>query len=99
MSQYEHLPIYKKLFDLAVYLENIVKGFSRYYKYTLGSELRILSHRAVMLVVKANSAQDKKELLYIGAVLFPLLERGIEGDLDNFISKSPLTPLYKRGEY
>ena len=38
MAQYEHLPIYKKAFDMTVYIENIVKGFSRYHKYTLGVE-------------------------------------------------------------
>jgi hypothetical protein len=40
MAQYEHLPIYKKAMDVAVYFEKIVKNFSRYNKYTLGSELR-----------------------------------------------------------
>ena len=40
MAQYEHLPIYKKTMDLAVYIENLVRGFSRYNKYTLGTELR-----------------------------------------------------------
>ncbi len=44
MAQYEHLPIYKKAMDIAVYLENLVRGFSRYRKYTLGAELRQLSH-------------------------------------------------------
>ena len=38
-------------------------GFSRYHKYTLGSELRALAHKIVLLVVKANNALDKKELL------------------------------------
>ena len=37
MAQYEHLPIYKKAMDMAVYLENLVRGFSRYHKYTLGT--------------------------------------------------------------
>ncbi len=43
MAQYEHPPIYKKAMDVAVYFEKIVKNFSRYNKYTLGSELRKLS--------------------------------------------------------
>jgi len=43
MARYEHLPIYKKAMDLAVYLEKIVRNFSRYRKYTLGSELRAKS--------------------------------------------------------
>ncbi len=32
MARYEHLPIYKK--DLTIYLEKIVRNFSRYHKYT-----------------------------------------------------------------
>jgi len=60
MAQYEHLPIYKKAMDLAVYVETIVRGFPRYHKYTIGSELRALSHRILILVVRANSEQDKR---------------------------------------
>ena len=37
MARYEHLPIDKTAMDLAVYLEQVVRNFSRYHKYTLGS--------------------------------------------------------------
>jgi hypothetical protein len=40
MARYEHLPIYKKAFDLFLYFEKIVRKFSRYDKYTLGADLR-----------------------------------------------------------
>ncbi len=40
MARYEHLPIYKQAMDVAVHFEKVVAGFSRYYKYTLGTELR-----------------------------------------------------------
>ncbi len=40
MARYEHLPIYRAAFDLAVHIEKIVHNFSRYHKYTLGTELR-----------------------------------------------------------
>jgi hypothetical protein len=63
MAQYEHLPIYKKMFDLAVYIERIVKNFSRYHKYTLGSEMRNLSREVLGLVIKANQERDKREIL------------------------------------
>lgn len=43
VARYEHLPIYKKAMDLAVYFEKVVRNFSRYHKYTLGSELRAKS--------------------------------------------------------
>ncbi len=65
MAQYEHLPIYKKAMDLAVYLEKIVRSFSRYHKYTLGSELRAKSRGIVGVIIAANSRVEK---------LAPLLE-------------------------
>ena len=40
MAYYEHLPIYKKAMDMAVYFEKLVKNFSRYNKYNLGAEMR-----------------------------------------------------------
>lgn len=49
MAVYEHLPIFKKLMDLTVFVEQTVSHFSRYYKYTLGSELRSICHEALGL--------------------------------------------------
>ena len=63
MAQYEHLPIYKKMFDLAVYTEKIVKNFSRYHKYTIGAEIRNLTRKVLVLVIRANSSHDKKAIL------------------------------------
>jgi hypothetical protein len=59
MARYEHLPIYKKAFDLAVHFEKVVAGFSRYHKYTLGTELRNRSREIVLTIIKANSSWDK----------------------------------------
>jgi hypothetical protein len=36
MARYDHLPIYRTAFDLAVHIEKIVRHFSRYHKYSLG---------------------------------------------------------------
>jgi hypothetical protein len=62
MARYEHLPIYKKAMDLTVYLEKIVRNFSRYHKYTLGSELRAKSREIVGVVIAANSRVEKLAL-------------------------------------
>ena len=59
MAQYEHLPIYKKAFDMTIYIENTVRGFSRYHKYTLGTDLRDISRSVVRLVVRANSERER----------------------------------------
>jgi len=60
---HENLFIYKKAFDLAIYIEKIVRNFSRYHKYTVGTELRDLSKNILKLIVKANSLKDKTEIL------------------------------------
>jgi len=57
MAQYEHLPIYKAAFDLNLYVEQIVRNFSRYHKYTLGTELRERSRQVVRLIVRANNTR------------------------------------------
>ena len=59
MAHYEHLPIYKAALDLCVYFEKIVRNFDRHHKYTIGSDLRRLSIRCVILVIKANDNRDK----------------------------------------
>jgi hypothetical protein len=63
VARYEHLPIYKKAMDLTIYFEKIVRNFSRYNKYTLGSELREKSREIVGLIIKANSTTVKRPLL------------------------------------
>ena len=59
MAQTEHLPIYKSTYDLCLYLEQIMRNFSHYHKYTLGADLRDGARRALKLVVRANSRRDK----------------------------------------
>lgn len=59
MAHYENLPVYKAALDLAVYMEKIVQFFSRYHKYTIGTDLRNASRRILVLVAKANIKQDR----------------------------------------
>ena len=59
MAYTEHLPIYKSAYDLCLWLEQVVWGFSRYHKYSLKSDLRDGARRALKLVVRANARRDK----------------------------------------
>jgi len=52
MARTEHLPIYKQAYDLCLYLEQVVHGFSRYHKYSIGSDLRDTSRGVLKLVVR-----------------------------------------------
>ncbi len=56
MAKYEHLSIYKDAFDLNLHVEQIVRNFSRYHKYTLGTDLRNRSRTVMRLIVRANNA-------------------------------------------
>ena len=48
---------------MTIYFEEIVRRFSRYHKYTLGSELREKSREIVGLIIKANSTVERLALL------------------------------------
>ena len=50
MARYEHLPIFKKAYDLNLYFEKTVCHFSRYHKYTLGMEVREKARKAVKFI-------------------------------------------------
>ncbi len=63
MARYEHLPIYKQAMDIVVYFEKTVAGFSRYHKYTLGTELRNQSKKIVVQIIKSNQTTNKQMLL------------------------------------
>jgi len=63
MAYYENLPIYKKAMDLTVLLENTVRGFSRYHKYSIGADMRNASRTIAALIIKANSEKDKVRTL------------------------------------
>ena len=59
MARYEHLPLYKTAMDLVVHLEQVVWNFSRYHKYTLGSDLRQQSRELVTVIIRANSRRAR----------------------------------------
>ncbi|TCT19844.1 four helix bundle protein [Thiobaca trueperi] len=69
MARYRHLPIWKAALELAVHLEQAVRSFPRYHKYTLGSELRQTAQRLCRLVARANDARETRALVLDDLVL------------------------------
>lgn len=63
MARSEHLPIDKETYDLCLYLEQLVRGFSRCHKYGLGADLRDGARRALRLIVRANARRERVGVL------------------------------------
>ena len=63
MARYEHLPIFRKMMELTLFMEEVVRRFPRYHKFTLGAELRTLCHDCLALIVEANSTRERRPLL------------------------------------
>jgi len=63
MARYDHLPIYRADFDLAVHIEKLLRQFSRYHKYTLGTGLRDGSRRILARIIAANDSRDRGPVL------------------------------------
>ena len=60
MARYEHLPIFRDAYDLTVHVEKLVRGFSRYHKYTLGTDLRNRTRGILDLIVDANNSNGER---------------------------------------
>ena len=56
---YENLPIFKKALELNVYIDKAVRNFSRYNKYSIGSELREKSRAVLYAIYKNYFSSDK----------------------------------------
>lgn len=56
----DFVTMHRDALALAVHLEQIVASFSRYHKYTLGTELRNAIRRIVTLIIQTNNQSDKQ---------------------------------------
>jgi len=63
MAQTDHLPIYKAAYDLCLHIEQAVRKFPRYQKYTMGTDLREGARRVLKLIVRANARRDRAPTL------------------------------------
>jgi hypothetical protein len=68
MARYDHLPIYKSIYDLNLYFFKLARGFRKDYKYGLAREIESLLTKLIDQVVKANNNQDKTEELKDGLI-------------------------------
>jgi len=63
MAQYEHLPVYKKSYDLLLAVYQSVGIFSKEFKYTIGEKLKNESLDLIVSIYKANGRKEKLEMI------------------------------------
>ncbi len=61
MSNFKHLPLYIKLYQLIKFLYERVRNFPKQYKYTLGEDILKLSWRCLDLVLQANALPNEEK--------------------------------------
>ena len=71
-AAYENLQVYKSAKDIVVYFETIIRGFQRYHKYTIGSEMRTISYAVLVGIIQANTRVDR--VVRLKAVLEHIIE-------------------------
>jgi len=65
MAQYEHLPVYKSIYDLIIYFHKLSRRFPKDFKYGLAQELRENLTEILDKVVIAS----KEQTLFEGEIL------------------------------
>ncbi len=60
MSQYEHLQVFKDIYDFNIYFYKLSLGFRKDIKYGLASEVRTLASYVLNQIVLANNVRDKR---------------------------------------
>ena len=63
MARYQHLPIYKLSYELLGRVMLVTKDFPRDHKYTLGQKLRDEIISVIVLIYRANSSQQKVQII------------------------------------
>jgi four helix bundle protein len=63
MTLVYELSVYKASYDLLVEIFDLVKHFSREYKYTVGEKLKDEALEMLMNIYRANTRKEKKETL------------------------------------
>lgn len=63
MAIYSDLPVYKASYGLLVNIFDLSRQFPREYKYTIGEKLKNEAIDMITNIYRANSREEKKELL------------------------------------
>jgi len=61
MAEFQHLPLYYKLFGLIKYLNGIIRNFPKAYKYSFGQDILRLSWSCIDLLVEANALSKNEK--------------------------------------
>lgn len=79
MALHHQLPIYKEAYELLKLATNITKNMPKDFKGSIGGEIRSLCVQSVILIARANAAQDKAmhlsnllEQIHAAEILFRL---------------------------
>ena len=65
MAQYEHLPVFKKAYDLLLAIYQSVGMFGKEFKYTIGEKLKNEALELIVCIYKANNRKDKHDLIVL----------------------------------
>ena len=63
MARYDHLPIYKSVYELNLYFYRLSRGFAKDIKYGLAQEIRDLLENLADKIVISNNSKDKAIIL------------------------------------
>jgi len=63
MAQYDHLPVFKKSYDLLLAVFQSVSTFGKEYKYTIGENLKKETLEIIVNIYKANSRVNKLSMI------------------------------------
>ena len=58
------MPVFRAAYDLALSTDQAVHGWSRYHKYTSGTEIRTLSRAVLKDIITANDQREPAERLH-----------------------------------
>ena len=70
MARYDHLPVFKCVYDLTLYYYKLCKGLPKDIKYTVAAEVKDTLGEIVVLIIRANNSKEKAT--YLSEVLLLL---------------------------